>query len=205
MLLLVPLLNTLGIMLDCYSLFTDEHNVLFNPNKCHCIRFHVTPSQVFQFPVSLQGVQLSWTNSILHFGHILTSCCNDDDNINARLNSFCSQSNYFLAHFDHVSFPIKSKLFLNFCYSFYGSQLKDLNHRDLITFQVAWRKVVRRTWGLSPPMHSIFLLFLLEGHSFRSMLISRFCSFFKSCFLIDNPNVLFIARNACVSAIHNFG
>ena len=37
------------------------------------------------------------------------------------------------------------------------------------------------------------------------MLISRFCSFFKSCFLIDNPNVLLIARNACVSAVHNFG
>ena len=35
------------------------------------------------------------------------------------------------------------------------------------------------------------------------MLISHFCSFFKSCFLIDNPNVLFNAIN--VSAIHNFG
>ena len=37
------------------------------------------------------------------------------------------------------------------------------------------------------------------------MLISRFSSYFKSCFLIDNPYVLFRARNACVSAVHNFG
>ena len=59
-------------------------------------------------------------------------------------------------------------------------------------------------YGVSTPCAFSFLPFFLEGHSFRSMLISRFCSFFKSCFLIDNPNVLFIARSASVSAIHNF-
>ena len=79
--------------------------------------------------------------------------------------------------------------------------------RDLITFVVAWHKVVRRTWGLSPRSHSAFLPFLLGGHSFCSMsgLVLCFCFFFKSFILIDDPNVLFIARNAYVSAIHNFG
>ena len=70
-LLLAPLFNALHIMLDCCSLFADEHDVLFNSKKCHCIHFHVSPSLVFQFPVSLHGAQLSWTNSILNLGHIL--------------------------------------------------------------------------------------------------------------------------------------
>ena len=110
-LLLALSLNALRIMLNCYSLFADKHDVLFNPNKCHCIRFHVTPSPIFQFPVSLQGAQFSCTKSILHLGHILTSCCKNADDINARPNSFFSQSNYFLARFGHISLPIKSKLF----------------------------------------------------------------------------------------------
>ena len=125
-LLLAPSLNILHIMLDSCSLFADKHDVLFNLNKCHCIRFHVTPSPVFQFPVSLQEAQLSWTNSILHLGHILTSCCNNADDINARLNKFCSQSNYFLACFGHNSLPIKSKLFLNFCYPFTAANYETL-------------------------------------------------------------------------------
>ena len=127
-LLLAPSLSTLRIMLDCCSLFPDEHNVLFNPNKFHCICFHITTSPVFQFQFSLQGAQLSWTNFILHLGHILTSCCNDADNINARLNDFCSQSNYFLAHFGHISLPIKSKLVLNFADLFMAA-----NYETLIT------------------------------------------------------------------------
>ena len=128
---IAPSLNVLRIVLYCCSVFAKEHDILLSPNKFHCIRLHITPSPVFQFPVSLQRTKLSLTNSILHLGHVglLTSCCNDADNINARLNSFFSLSNYFEARFGHTSLPIKSKLSLNFCHSFYSSHLWDLNHR----------------------------------------------------------------------------
>ena len=88
------------------------------PRNVHCIRFQIASLPVFQFPVSLQGVQLSWTSSILYLRHIITSFCKDADDINARLNSFCSQSNHFLACFGHISLSVKIRHFLNFCDSF---------------------------------------------------------------------------------------
>ena len=79
----------------------------------------------------------------------------------------------------------------------YGTLITETSHTDLIIFEGAWYKVVKHTWGLHPGMHSAFLHFLI-GHSFCSMLLFRFCSFLKSCFFSDNPQVLFIARITCV-------
>ena len=65
-LLLAPSLNALRIILDCCSLFADEHDVLLSPNKCHCIRFHITPSPVFQFNFQSAYKELSFHGPTLY-------------------------------------------------------------------------------------------------------------------------------------------
>ena len=64
-----------------------------------------------------------WTDSIKHLEHVFTMNNNEAADILAKKNNFYSQANYFLAHFGHLPIILKCKLFVNFCYAFYGCQL----------------------------------------------------------------------------------
>ena len=96
-----------------------------------------------QFLVFLQGVQLTWTDHIVHLSHHLTATSLDLVDIDYLRVDFCLQKNYFLSCFSHhVMLGVKCKLFQNNCYAFYGSLLRDLQCRFLDDFDVVWRKTV---------------------------------------------------------------
>jgi len=110
-------------MLSCCSDFADDHHILFNQAKSHCIQFSLTKLDVSQYNVLLPALPLTWTSQITHLGHVLQTNNKDSADIAAQLNNFISQSNYFLARFGHLSVVIKSKLFANFCQAFYACEL----------------------------------------------------------------------------------
>ena len=62
-------------MLQFRSDYASFNNILFNPDKSHCLKFckYVNTANVIQFPVFLQGVQLTWVDHIIHLGHYLTA------------------------------------------------------------------------------------------------------------------------------------
>ena len=203
--LLAPSLSALHVMLDCCSDFANDNNVLFNPRKSHCIRFSSIALPVTQFAISLQSIQLTWSDSIVHLGHVLTSDNSDSADIVARKGDFASQVNYFLAHFGHLPVVIKNKLFINYCHSFYGCQIWDLKNTELIHFDTLWRKAVRRVWKLPYRTHSVYLPFLTHGKSFRDIITSCFCNFAASCFTSVNDHIRCIAYCACHTALSRFG
>ena len=204
-LLLAPSLCALRVMLNCCTVFADYNNVLFNAAKSHCIHFNQKCLPVTQFTVSLQNVPLMWTDTIKHLGHVFTMNNNDAVDILTKKNDFISQTNYFLARFGHLPIMLKCKLFVNFCYSFYGCQLWDLGHNELKHFETVWRKVVRRLWGLPPCTHSIFLPFIMYGKSLFDVIMSRFYNFAVSSLYSNNMHVLCMARNAGCTALSFFG
>ena len=57
-----------------------------------------------------------------YFRHLLSVI------ISVLFNDFTFQFNYFLSRFRNVSISLKIHLFKNVCYSFFGSQLRDLQH-----------------------------------------------------------------------------
>ena len=59
---------------------------------------------------------------------------NDAADILAKKINFCSQANCFLACFGHLPIMLKYKLFVNFCYAFYGCLLRDLGHNEFKHF-----------------------------------------------------------------------
>ena len=65
------------------------------------------------------------------------------------------------------------KLFQNYCYAFYGSQLLDLQCRCLDDFDAAWRKAVKRIWGLPPRTHNALLPPLMLGRNLRTIINNR--------------------------------
>jgi hypothetical protein len=76
--------NALRVMLNCCTCFATNNNVLFNPTKSHCLHFNRTYASLTQFEVVLQGVQLVWSNSLVHLGHLLTFNKNDSSDLFLR-------------------------------------------------------------------------------------------------------------------------
>ena len=93
------------------------------------------------------------------------------------------QFNYFMSTFRNVSNSLKIHLFKNFCYSFFGSQLWDLQHRSIYLFDVLWRKAVRRLWH-------IFLILLIATYSRHLLSEIIFVLFYLIDFLISRVIVL---------------
>ena len=117
-------------MLDICTAYANSNNILFNPNKSHCLHFGKSAHPIKQFPVELQGVMLTWTDHITHLGHILYPNLDDSCDIDARRHDFCLQVNYFIARFGHLTPALKIRLFQTYCPSFYSSQIWDLNNNN---------------------------------------------------------------------------
>ena len=200
-LLLASSLCALRVMLDYCTMYANNNSVLFNAAKFHCIHFNQNSLPVTQLAVSLQNVPLMWTDSIKHLGHVFAMNNNDATDILVKRNNFCSQTNYFLAHFGHLPIMFKFKLFVNLCYALYGCQLWYLGHNELKYFDTVWRIVVRRVWRLLPCTHSVFLQFIMHGKSFFDAIVYRFYNFAVNCLYSSNCRVLFMARNARCSSL----
>ncbi len=95
-----------------HALFALHNNVPYNPAKSHCIRLSTVVPAVAQCPVSLQGQQLTRVNRITHLGHILSSNCDDSNDICKRLSDYVRQFNYLHAKYGHLSVIIKSNCFI---------------------------------------------------------------------------------------------
>ena len=202
--LLAPTLAALRIMLMFCTSFADSHDILFNSNKSHCIKF-CNSLDIIQYDVKLQGGTLSWVNKVVHVGHVLISSNNDSDDIRQRIADFSSQVNYFIARFGHLPCVLKCKLFNNYCMSLYGCQLWKLSHKDLLSFDIVWRKSLRRLWHLPYRTHSALLPVFNNGRDLRNILYNRFISFSMQCLNSHNECISFIARVTSNSMLHNFG
>ena len=157
-----------------------------------------------QFPVELQDVMLTWTDHIVLLGHILYPNLDDSCDIDARRHDFCSQVNYFIARFGHLTPALKIRLFQTYCQSFYGSQIWDLNNNKINTFSVSWRKAVRRLWLVPYRTHRFLLPDLMLGKDFLKLINIHFISFANSCFACLNAKISFIAHVVCISQLHSF-
>ena len=166
------------------GLFADDNNIRFNQAKSHCLHFCKFNTAIKQYPVELQGTALTWTDHIAHLGHILCSSLDDSMDIDKRKRDFCSQANYFFAYFHHLSPALKSGLFQTYCQSFYGSQIWNLQNAAIESFNVAWRKAIRKLWGVPYRTHCNLLHHLMFGKKFVNILHSRLLLLLVAVYLV---------------------
>jgi len=76
---------------------------------------------------------------------------------------------------------------------FYGSVLWDLGHPAIIAF-AAWRKGLRRVWGVSYCTHRSLLHIMSSYLPLLDELCCRTTLFIKSCLESDSPFVSTVAR-----------
>ena len=110
---------------------------------------------------------------------------NDDvSDIRRRCDSFCKQVYLFCAHFGHLPVIIRRKLFQSFYLSFYGSQIWDLNHKELQYLDAAWRKAIRHVCNLPYITHSAIFPFFMVAMTFIRYFADSFIHLHKVVYLV---------------------
>ena len=171
--LLCPTLYSLKEMLKICEVFSTEFNIEFNASKTKLIVFGHHP---LRSDVSFQGKVISTVESEKHVGIFIGT----DNNIcKSTINKACgdlnARFNLLLRQFGSCSTHVLYRLFNNYCMSFYGSQLWDLEDVRLMeTLYIAWRKCVRKLLGLPYTTHCNLLHLLCKDSSLQVKLHKRF-------------------------------
>ena len=85
------------------------------------------------------------SDNAVHLGHTISSSDRESISLTAK-GYFWKGFNSFISNFDHTYSFIKCSLFKQFCCSFYGSPLWNLNGPSVQSLCVDWRKSLRSLW-----------------------------------------------------------
>ena len=99
-----------------------------------------------------------------------------------------------IAEFGKLSPFIISKLFNQYCYSFYGSPLWPISGAAVQTLCVDWRKALRSMWRLTPRTHYDLITALSSQIPLIVSLKKRFAKFINRCLSI----VIILHYNLCL-------
>lgn len=100
----------------------------------------------------------------------------------------------FLAKFGHCAPDLRYRLYKTFCMSVYGSNLWDFDSKYVSDFFCAWRKCVRRVWGLPYTTHCNLLPAIAMDFPVEFQIYKRFFNFFKSAVCSENSVVRLCAK-----------
>ena len=140
--LLSPSRSGLKILVEECERYADEFDIIFNGSKSKLLFFKgrcCTPTQRGIY-VSDQMVNISITET--HLGHSISSV-DRSKIVKSASSTFWRNFNMFLSHFRSLSSFMKSKLFSQFCCSFYGAPLWHLKSSAVQDICVDWRKALR--------------------------------------------------------------
>ena len=131
-----------------------------------------------------------------HLGHIITSTLDDGADIINRSKSLGRMINNVLCYFSTRNAVVKLKLFKAYCSSLYGCELWELEHPRIEDIEIAWRKGLRRVWGVRPDTHSVLLPSLSDCLPCFDELCRRSVKFINKCLNSDCAIVKFVSSNA---------
>jgi hypothetical protein len=153
--LLAPTKHALKVMLQICTDFSKEYSVLFNPTKSKFIIFGANGCNAAG-SITFEGKELHSVSKDIHLGNVFGPNANKDVIAKCKA-EFYQRVNLTIATFHKARSWVKYKLFKTFCMSIYGSVLWDFSTRECEQFYTAWRKCVRRVWGISPCTHNRLL------------------------------------------------
>ena len=204
--LVAPSANSMRNMLRICDEFAAQFNVVFNATKSKCIRCLSVgaPRHICHFttlPSFCIGSQvIEYVDKWPHLGHIITTDCDDAEDIRKSKLNFIGQSNKIVFNFRNVDSATKTKLFKAYCTSFYGAEIWDLSHRAIESLCVAWRKGPRQVWGIPRATHTFLLPFLCESLPLTDFFFKRMLNFVQKCLTSESPLVSFVVKNAILNS-----
>jgi len=139
---------------------------------------------------------------ITDLGHHISANLDDKSDILSRSRSLCGKINNLLCQFSNCDPFVKLRLLRNFCCDFYGCTLWDLAHSSINDLCIAWRKGLRRMWGLPYRAHSVLLAPLCDLLPLGYELLYRIGVFIWKCLDNDNKVVSNVTRNGIFFSTH---
>ena len=129
-------------MLTVCSKFSQEYEVIFNPEKSK----HMSCSNKSNYPnVFIDNLPISKVNIFEHVCYTFGQNALEE-NVSYFIKWFQAEINILMAQC-HIS--IRYKLFKTYCMPLDGSRLWDFVNRSLECFYIAWRKATTFIWRVA--------------------------------------------------------
>ena len=189
--LLCPTKEGLREMIRICETYAFEHDLIFNGNK----------SQLFVSGPVMENLSKCYVNDIevpvckkaLHLGNLISN--NMHDTIDYGITKFNSSYNYFMSSFGKCQSSVKNKLFVQYCTSFYGSQIWPIYKKDVINkISIRWRMALRRIWNLPYNTHCDILPLISSQAPIEIQLKCRFVKFYRSLLESENNLIRYMSK-----------
>ena len=185
--LLAPSKAALERMLSVADQSAKSLSLKFNSSKSQYLRFEAKP-EGGNFSIDFMGDEVFSVREGTHLGRVLSTSQRGGGYIQHSIRDLFIRYNVLMSRFGHCSPEVRYHLFKVYCVGAYGSQLWDFDHPEVERYYTAWRKCIRRLWGLSPVTHCHLLPGICDDHSIEEQLLGRVVNFARSC--ANSPNVL---------------
>ena len=202
--LLAPCKSTLSILVSVCEKYASEFDILFNGSKSKLLFFKGRFSNGMESGIMVNGELVNISNNAVHLGHTISSSDRESISLTAK-SSFWKSFNSFISNFGHTYFFIKCSLFKQFCCSFYGSPLWNLNGPGVQSLCVDWRKSLRSLWRVHLVTHCDVIAALSDQFPIKVSLERRFIRFIKKCLSSSNSIVNVISHIAICNPMSTAG
>ena len=193
--LLAPTLQSLYSMVSICVDYAKEYAIKFNAKKSQLIGFGCDVKDLC-FYMNNEKVEI--VDELKYLGSVI-SCKRNDPMVKTVKNDFVAKVNNFLGNFFSVSSDVKSKLFQQYCTSYYGSQSCMVYHNSFNELKISWRKAIRRVWNVPYRTHSALLPHISGQIPCEIMLYKRFVKHFMSGYNHKNASINFLFHNSLYS------
>ena len=186
--LLCPSVDGMQKMLNICESYANQFDILFNSEKSVLSLFQGRDCKPVFSTLCINGSVLKYCTDTTHLGHAVSSEDKDASVKKAKC-EFWKSFNIFLSDLGHLPPDIKTKLFQQYCCSFYGSQLWDLNSKRVNELCIAWRKALRILWKVPYMTHCNIIEGLAGFDPLFVQLQRRFLKFIKKCIVSKNIKI----------------
>ena len=181
--ILAPNKSALITMLNVARVCADSLRLRFNGAKSQYLVFRSSGSDLSQCQNAIDfcGVHVSETPEGIHLGNLLGPLSRIHS-VTKAVSDLYMRTNVLLSRFKFCSPDVRYKLFKSQCVIVYGSPLWDFDTTVVADFSIAWRKCVRRVWGLPNRTHCNLLPGVCNDRDIKFQLLCRSMNFIrKAC------------------------
>ena len=131
--------------------FAKKHQITFNSTKSKLLCFNACDAVTLH--IKLNGQPVSVVHKDKHLGNYISDYIHDRH----ILNNICDlyqRSNLLISQFRSCDSETLDRLHKTYCMHMHGCELWYLSCNYINGYKVAWRKIKRRIWNISPRTHN---------------------------------------------------
>ena len=195
--------NGLQEMVNICHTFVKARNLKFGTNanpdksKTKCIVFSKkTKSNFKPANITLNGDALPWVTQVKHLGHMLQADNSMQVDVAQKRGAFIGKMNSLLQEFHFVKPDVMIKLMNTYSLSLYGSNTWDIFSTDCERLYSSYNVAMRLILKIDRCSHRYLLAPFSECLHLKTMIASRYASFYRTLITSRKTPVRFLARIA---------